>query len=174
MLDDLDAEASGGALERRREPFILRQGAGQHQDFTPLPGHEVLDQRVHEHRVARDHVQQMRLALLLPEHVVARGDVEEEKVPAAGGARHLVHQRGGRIDEQVMHAFVGQPLCRLDEPGRALAPAALELELHPQRRTHEPRFLYRDLGPDVGGSQCLGEIARVGRLLGGSGGFLAF
>jgi hypothetical protein len=70
---------------RPRQPGGRRLRAGQQQHIAPLLRHQILNQRIGFHRMVRDRVQQMRLAALLPQIVVARRHVEEHKVAAAGG-----------------------------------------------------------------------------------------
>ena len=54
-------------------------------------------------------MEQMGPALLLPEHVVARGDVEQHDVQVLRRARHLVDERCGCIDQDVAGTVVDEP-----------------------------------------------------------------
>ena len=105
-------------------------------------------------------MEQVGPALLLAEHVVARGDVEQQDVAVLRRARHLVHEMRGRVHQDVARTVVDEPQGGLDQPALALRPAPLELELHADGGAHELGLLDRDLGPDVGRAQGLGEVAR--------------
>src|SRR5690606_16700468 len=86
FLDDLRAEAGGGPAYRTRVFFVGRMLALDQEPATPLLPEQILGERVGAHRVARGYMEQVRAAACATELIVARPDVENDRVAGAGNA----------------------------------------------------------------------------------------
>src|SRR5262249_4628328 len=76
----LSAETSGGALYHRHIILIVRCVAVHDEPARPFLPDEILGESIGAHRVAWNDVEHIRAALLLPEAIVARADVDEDRV----------------------------------------------------------------------------------------------
>ena len=98
LLNDLGAKARSGAAQRIRIELVLIMRAGHQQPALPLFPHQILRERVREHRARRRDMDDIGAAIALTQAVVDRAGVEQHGSALANARRRLsaTHPRADR------------------------------------------------------------------------------
>jgi len=102
--DEGDAE-SMTEMSETDHGGIRRKRSLEHQDVAPFPRNHVLQQRIHAHGLARDHVHEFARTEIAAQTVVGRGDVEQQRVAPFDGRRQRPEGLGRGVDEEKMNAL---------------------------------------------------------------------
>ena len=96
LLHDLGAEARGGAPQRVGIKLVLIVRADHQQPALPLLPHQILRQRVRQHRAGRRDMDDIGAAILLAQPVVDRAGIEQHGAAIA--------QRVGGLQQRIRPA----------------------------------------------------------------------
>ena len=98
LLNDLGAEARGGAAQCVGIELVLIMRADDQQPALPLLPHQILGERIRQHRARRRDMDDVGAAVLLAQPVVDRAGIQQQRPAIAervGGLQQLVGRKVG-------------------------------------------------------------------------------